>query len=241
MGGFLASPTSGMPSGGGIAQEPIQGDSLTRYVRSIQNLTGAQGQGILGQGLSDVQGGLTAAQPALQLLTQLTKGNWGDISTAMQPEVDQITQQFDQIRNMVSMQPRGGGKATALAEAPFQKAGAIQRAAGEARMGAVGQLGNLATNLAGIGLGEANLGQSLESLGANIAMQRRGQNIQQDMANQKMMSDLGMGIGQLIGSGGLSSIAGGLGGLLGMGGGAAAGEAGSAAMDALPALLGAIF
>jgi hypothetical protein len=130
----------------------------------------------LGAGLGQVQSGVNAAAPALNFLTALTQGDQGALTQAAQPEIDQITQQFDQIRNMISMQPRGGGKTSALAEAPFQQAGSIARTEGAMRTGAAGQLGNLASNLAGIGLGEAGLGQSLEQQASNIALTKEGQN-----------------------------------------------------------------
>jgi hypothetical protein len=192
------------PGGSGLATEPIAGNSLTSFIRSIEGLTGQQGQGILGAGLTgaqagqqQTQSGVNAAAPALQLLTQLTKGDQGDVTQAAQPQIDQITQQFDQIRNMISMQPRGGGKSTALAEAPFQKAGDIQRTEGTMRTSAAGQLGGLATNLAGIGLSEsglglqeAGLGTGLESTSANIALQKQGLDYAQPSALQQVMGGL---------------------------------------------------
>jgi hypothetical protein len=141
----------------------------TTKMNQLQTLTGQEGQSAVSAGLSGYQSGVTAAAPALDFLTQLTKGDQGDVTQAAQPQIDQITQQFDQIRNMISMQPRGGGKTTALAEAPFQKAGDIQRTEGAMRTGAAGQLGSLSTNLAGLGLQEAGLGANLQGTSAGIA------------------------------------------------------------------------
>lgn len=180
MGGFSGFAT---PGGGGVTTEPIRGDSLTRFVRSLQNLTGQQGQEILGAGQGQFQQGIEATAPVLQFLTQLVKGDQGDVTQAAQPEIDQITQQFDQIRNMISMAPRGGGKATALAEAPFQKAGAIQRTEGELRKGAAAELSGLGTTLAGLGLEESGLGAGLETASQQAALTRRGQNVSQDISN----------------------------------------------------------
>jgi hypothetical protein len=179
--------------GSALALEPISGNSLTSFIRSVEGLTGTQGQSILNQGLQQEQQGVTAAAPALQLLTQLTKGDQGEVTQAAQPEIDQITQQFDQIRNMISLQPRGGGKTTALAEAPFQKAGDIQRAEGAMRTNAAGQLGGLATNLAGLGLSTANLGSGLETESANIALTKEGQDYSQPSALQQVLSGLQTG------------------------------------------------
>jgi len=201
--GGLANPT-----GASLAPEPVSGNSLTSFIRSIEGLTGAQGQGILGAGLSQEQSGVNATAPALDLLTKLTKGDQGDVAQAEQPQIDQITQQFDQIRNMISMQPRGGGKTTALAEAPFQKSGDIQRVEGAARTQATGQLSSLGTNLAGIGLNEAGLGANLETESANIGLTKEGQDYSQPSALQQVISGLefatnaaetGAGISYLLG------------------------------------------
>jgi hypothetical protein len=119
------------------------------------------------------------------LLTKLVKGDQGDITQATQPEIDQITQQFDAIRNMISLQPRGGGKTTALAEAPFQKAGAIQRMQGAARTGAAGELGTIGMKLAGLGLSEQGIGAGLEGQALSTATGLRAQ----EMAGNKTLAE----------------------------------------------------
>lgn len=171
--------------GNSLALEPIAGNSLDSFIRSIEGLTGTQGQGILQQGQQQTQSGVNATAPALQYLTQLTKGDQGDVTQAAQPEIDQINQQFDAIRNLVSLQPRGGGKTTALAEAPFQKSAAIQRTEGDMRTGAAAQLGNLGTTLAGIGTTQEGLGANLESESANIALQKQGLDYSQSNSLQQ--------------------------------------------------------
>ncbi len=209
MGGFgnaLASPAGGIQ----LAPQPVSGgsDDLTRFIRSIEGLSAQQGERILGAGLNQTKEGVDATAPAIDFLTKLVKGDQADVTQAAQPEIDQITQQFDAIRNMISTQPRGGGKTTALAEAPFQKSAAIQRTEGAMRTGAAGQLGALGTNLAGLGLTEAGLGTNLEQLSSNIALTKEGQNysqpsaLSQVLAGLKAGSDLagtGAGISYLLG------------------------------------------
>ena len=152
---------SGQISGSSITGiSPTGGTNLDQFIASLANLTGGQGQNAFTQGQN-------TAAPGLQLLTQLAKGDQGDVSQAAQPEIDSITQQFDQIRNMISQQPRGGGKTTALAEAPFQKAGAIARTEGDMRQGAAGQL-------AGLGLQQEGIGAGLENESANIGLTKQG-------------------------------------------------------------------
>lgn len=152
---------SGQINGSSITGiSPTGGTNLDQFIASLANLTGGQGQNAFTQGQN-------TAAPGLQLLTQLAKGDHGDVSQAAQPEIDSITQQFDQIRNMISQQPRGGGKTTALAEAPFQKAGSIQRTEGDMRAGSAAQL-------AGLGLQQEGLGVGLEDTSANIGLQKQG-------------------------------------------------------------------
>ena len=152
-----------MAAGSSITNiSPTGGTNLDQFIASLANLTG-------GQGLNAFQQGQNTAAPGLQLLTQLAKGDQGDLTQAAQPEIDSITQQFDQIRNMISQQPRGGGKTTALAEAPFQKSAAITRTEGAARQGSAGQL-------AGLGLQQEGIGAGLENESASIGLQKQGLN-----------------------------------------------------------------
>lgn len=194
--------------GSSLALEPIQGNSLTAFIRSIEGLAGTQGQQAFQTGQQQTQQGLSAAGPALDLLTNLVKGDQGDITQAAQPEIDQITQQFDQIRNLVSLEPRGGGKTSALAEAPFQKASQIQKTEGALRSNATSQLGSLATNLAGIGLGESNLGLGLESLSAQTALGKEGQDYSQASALQQVLAGLQTGAGLAETGAGISYLLG---------------------------------
>ena len=154
--------------GQSLATENVGGgsSSLDKYIRSIEGLTGQQGQGLLNTGSQ-------ALAPVLDQLTKLVKGDQGDLTQAAQPEIDQINQQFSQIRNLISLQPRGGGKTTALAEAPFQKSAAIQNTETGLRNAATSQLGQLGANLIGQGAG-------LEGEGASIAVDKQGLDYRQD-------------------------------------------------------------
>jgi hypothetical protein len=134
-----------------------------------ENLFKGQGTSAFGAGQQNILSGTNTIAPALSFLTQLTKGDQGDVSEAAQPQIDSITQQFDQIRNMISQQPRGGGKTTALAEAPFQKSAAINRTEGDLRSGAAGSLASTGLGVANLGLGQQGLGAQLEGMGFDAA------------------------------------------------------------------------
>ena len=155
----------------GINSKGIAQDNST-FIKSLEGLTGAQGSNFLGAGASQAKSGTDAIAPVLSFLTSLVKGDQADVTQAAQPEIDQITQQFDQIRNLVSLQPRGGGKTSALAEAPFQKSAQIQRTEGGLRSNAANQLGSLGTTLAGLGLQQEGIGAGLEGQSAEIAQRR---------------------------------------------------------------------
>jgi hypothetical protein len=162
-------------------------------------VTGAQGSKALTSGEATTSSGVNSLGPVLDLLTKLTKGDQGDVTQATQPEIDQITQQFDQIRNLISMAPRGGGKTTALAEAPFQKAGDIQRTEGAMRTDAAGKLGSLGSTLAGIGVSQEGVGAQLEGTAAGAASSNAQINEEQSAAMLGALGQLGQGLGSVIG------------------------------------------
>lgn len=164
-----------------IAYEPLSGadNSTTAFLYSMQNLMSGEGQRGYQQGQAGYQTGMGALAPTLDYLTQLTKGDQGDVSQAMQPEANRIRDSFAAVRNMISQQPRGGGKAGALAEAPYQQQQQINDLAQQARAGAAGQLGQLGTTLAGLGLDQSQQGLQAQNLGAQLALTRRGQNVGQ--------------------------------------------------------------
>jgi len=144
----------------------------------MQNIMGGQGSQSYNTGQQGYQAGLGAMAPTLQFLTQLTKGDQADVSQAIQPEANRIRDSFAAVRNMISAQPRGGGKAGQLAEAPFKEQQAITDLAAQERSQAAGQLGDLSSTLAGLGLRESGLGAQMMDEAAKNALARRGQNIE---------------------------------------------------------------
>ena len=132
------------------------------------------------------------------------------MNEALSPQFDQISQQFDQIRNSISAtQPRGGGTASSFAQAPFQEAAAKGEIAAKARTDAAGQLGQLSTAEAGLGEGEQGLG--LQALGESLneGLGVRGQDFAQQAALQQMFGQIGESIGSALGGTDLSKLGGG--------------------------------
>lgn len=221
-----------------IAYEPIEGDSLTRYVRSMQNMLAGTGQDtykkgdktfdvgqnllgsmqgylgkggqtinagqgivssglgmmgdvpgyiqsgtntinqgkgiigaggrIIGEGAGQYQSGVNSVAPALDFLTRLVKGDQADITQAIEPEANRIREGFSAARSMVTAQPRGGGKAGVMAEMPFKEQQQIADTAAMMRRIAPGELGNLGTTLAGLGLNQENVGLGVGQLGLGV-------------------------------------------------------------------------
>jgi hypothetical protein len=144
---------------------------------------------------------VTAAAPSLQYLTQLVRGDQASLQQATAPQTQALQEQFGAIRKMISAQPRGGGKAGALAESPFQEATAKTLMQSQARLGATQQLSQLATNLAGLGLSESQLGEVMMGLAQTGALTMRGQDVEEHGQMMKMFGDLGQAIGGIIGAG----------------------------------------
>lgn len=195
-GGAPANTSGVNPSG--FKAQPIQSNNpMANFVQSIQNLMAGQGSAATTSGAATTSAGVGAMAPALDYLTKLTKGDQADVSQAMQPEANRIKDSFTAVRNMISGQPRGGGKAGQLAESGFKEATAVGDAASTARSGAATQLGNLSSQLAGIGTTEQGLGITAENNASEGALTERNQ----DMGEGSFASQFGSianGIGALI-------------------------------------------
>lgn len=172
----------------GFTLQPGSNNPMAAYLQSVENLTGQQGQSLVGagQGLIGAGEGLTqsggpiisggmqttasgtsAMAPGLDYLTRLVKGDQADVNQAIAPEEQRLNDQYSAIRNMISSGPRGGGKEAALAAAPYQKADTEAGLISQKRQAAAGELGQEASTLAGIGLQESGLGLNIGELGLN--------------------------------------------------------------------------
>ncbi|HKT90095.1 MAG TPA: hypothetical protein VJQ59_16740 [Candidatus Sulfotelmatobacter sp.] len=176
MGGF-AFPTysgGGSSSGSGLTTEPISGDSLTQYLRSLTNFGGTAGTGTFQTGQSlmnqpinfwqNLMGNRTAAMGALTPAV-----------TALQDQTQNAKRQADQFA------PMGGGRANVMAQLPYNTAGQISNMIAGLQQQAAG-------NLASTGLSEQQVGLNALQQALSALMQRRGQNIQQDMSNMGLLS-----------------------------------------------------
>lgn len=207
---FGSSGTPANPMSGNLATEPVTGDSLTQFLRSITNFLGASGQsgmatgaGTTGTGQDIFTGATKGAQPSLDYWSAILSGDPTATAKALAPMTDTVSKQYDAAaRQTETGAPRGGGRSSALAEAPFQKAGAVGNIAAGLQPAAATSLAGTETALAQLGLGETAAGTAQSGLGIEQIMgalsgllQRRGQNTAQDAANT---TAIGTGIGDIL-------------------------------------------
>jgi hypothetical protein len=147
-------------------------------------------------GLGEAKKNLPAAATALKgpqdFFTALMSGDRKSILNALAPEVDTLTSQYDTGRKTAEeFAPRGGGRAAALEELPFRKAGEINKMVQGARdKGAAG--------LTSISQLFGQLGTSELSGGTSAANSAFG-NIQDAKINQQQQqAQAGQAVGALI-------------------------------------------
>lgn len=192
---------------GDIAYEGLspKQDSLTQFFRSFENAQAKTGQEKTAVGQSGYAAGAagldksqTDLQPAIDYFTKLLGGDQASVTSAVGPEIDQITSQFDQVRKMTSENaPRGGGRASGQSQDRFAQIQQITNLLNNARkgaatglVGATGQESNTAANRASLGLSESSQGfQDLQSA-IQAAESRKGFNVQESSANKNLGSNL---------------------------------------------------
>lgn len=250
---------------GGVVNEPIEGDSLTQYLRSLFNLGSNQYQGLMAGGTQGVGqamdmsrqaagalgpaaqtfgGLLPAAGQAMGAYGQMAQGlapalnyyqgimaGGPDAMMALSPEIQQTRNSFQAAKNQLATTgPMGGGRASAMAQMPYQQGAALSNLYATARPAAAQALSSLGTagagGLAGLGLGGAQglsqigqfglgtlgqLGLGEQGMGRDILglilsgqLQRRGQNVTESGQNKALAGDI---IGGALGT--LGGLAGG--------------------------------
>jgi len=184
--------------GSTVVGQPTKGvgNYAQQNLNSLGNTAAATAANDTSAGSGAFGSGLQSLQPAINYFTQLLGGG-EEMNEALSPQFDQISQQFDQIRNSISAtQPRGGGTASAMVQAPFQEAATKGEIASKARSDAASKLGDLSTAEAGLGEGEQGIG--LQALGESLqeALGSKGLNEQTNFANQ--FQTISQGLNALI-------------------------------------------
>lgn len=194
-------PTPPTTSGGNTSLmfEPTsEGDSLTQFLRALNNYLQAQGKSTYDTGQSIFGAGANVAgqapgtlQPTIDYWTKLLSGDKTAMNQAVAPTATAIGNQYDTAsRSAATSLPRGGYSSGLQASLPFQKATQIgslfeklQPMAAQELQGAAQTQGALGQNIANLGLGESGLGFNLFNLASNNQLTRRGQNNQTSMNN----------------------------------------------------------
>lgn len=160
-----------------------------------KQLTGAQTD-IAKFGLSEAKKNLPKAGDALSsvgnFFQALMSGDRNAIMNVLAPEVDTLTSQYDTGRKTAEeFAPRGGGRAAALEELPFRKAGEINKLVQGAQDRGAAGLTSVASLFGQLGIGELGGGTSA----ANSAFG----NIQTAKENaQQQQAAAGEAIGSLV-------------------------------------------
>lgn len=209
--------TAGIPGSGtgptatptgktGVATEPIEGDSMTRLMRSFLNMLGLSGEGafnfggqLLGSG-GDVfkaggdvfSKGVESFKAPQDYWSKILGGDKQAMTEAIAPESEALSDQYAAAsRAAETSGPRGGYRAATMANLPFAKARDIGDLYQKLRPQAASQLTGIAQALSqlglgqeGVGIGEQQVGISEQQTGLDAIvkalsglLERRGQNM----------------------------------------------------------------
>ncbi|HYT08982.1 MAG TPA: hypothetical protein VEL77_15160 [Rugosimonospora sp.] len=208
---FPSGTTPANPMVGNVATQPVSGDSLTQFFRSLTNLTGTTGENLLNQGgattamgLGGVGQGFQTMQPSVDFYTKLLSGDPKTMTEALAPTSALIGQQFQRAGQGADANlPMGGYRSQVMSELPFAQAGMVGNAVlglQPAAAQGLGQLGGLQGQLGlGVaGIGSQQTGQGLASLESAIqaALEKMGINIQGGTAHN--FNTVAQGINALI-------------------------------------------
>lgn len=188
-----------------------QHDPQLNYSYNLLQDTGKQqydtGKGNTAQGMSDLNA-------PTSYFRKLLSGDPNELMSALNPELDNISTQFNQVRRMISDQPRGGGKTSVLASMPAQQIGAISNLYSGARRGAANSLTDIAGREAQTGLAQTGMG--IQNMGEASGIAQQGRMFDSQNSWKSFFKNLALqgaqGAGQAAGYGLTKMMAGGGGG-----------------------------
>lgn len=207
MGGF----SLGQP---GLANEPITGDSLTQYLRSLTNAGGStaqqfmgQGAGIIGQGNTQLSKAFDTTMDPMAYWQAILRGDPKALTAATAPTANALSSIYSgAMSGESSGLPAGGYRSSSLAQLPQAQASQVGNYLLGLQPTAATNLNSIAGTQAGIGSATGQLGLGTAGIGSNMLAQilqalntRRGQNMTQDTANMGMLTS---GLESLVSAGG---------------------------------------
>jgi hypothetical protein len=179
-----------------LATEPVTGNSLTQYLRSMTNLFGTQGEQTFSSGQQQYQAGLQDFGPSMQYWQNILSGNKAEMESAIAPEKEGILERYRAARKKISQTgARGGGTNEAVAQSEFSQAGDTAKLLQQLRPQAAQQSAQIASQVANLGLNESNLGLTSLTAALQGILSERGQDINQQTSNLQMLS---AGLGQVF-------------------------------------------
>lgn len=156
-----------------LTPEPIAGNSLTQYLRSMTNSLGSSGAATFGAGQGTVTAGVDALQAPLQYYQSILSGNKPQMESAIAPEKSDILANYRAKRRKLASGVRGGGTNSAVAGSEFAEAGDVASLLQKLRPQAAAGEADVASKEAGIGVEESQLGnQQLFQALAGILSER---------------------------------------------------------------------
>lgn len=175
-----------------VTPESITGDSLTRLMRSLSNITGNRGEQLFGQGQDVLSKGMGTLSGPTDYWASLLKGDPNATNQAIAPESRRIVTQYDAARKAISeFGGRGGGKNETLANLPFKQAGDINSLIQRLRPEAASQMTQIASLLLNLGVKQEDLGRLFTSGTFDALLGRRGQNVTEHGQAMSMASSMG--------------------------------------------------
>jgi hypothetical protein len=162
-----------------LSPEPVSGNSLTKYLRSITNSLGSSGASTFGTGQGTVQQGVQGLDSSLSYYTDILSGNKSAMEAATAPEKSDILSQYRARRRKLASGARGGGTNEAVASSEFSQAGDVASLLQKLRPQAAQGAASVSGKLADLGISESELGnQQLFQTLASI-LGERGQDVSQ--------------------------------------------------------------
>ena len=168
-----------------ISTEPLTGDSLSQYFKSMTNMLGQGGQETFNTGQRGYAAGVQDFGPALDYWNSILSGNKSQMESAIAPEKNDILSQYRAKRKQLAASgSRSGGTNEAVAQSEFSQAGDVASLLQKLRPQAAAGESEIAGKIAQLGLGESEMGsqQWMAALQAatNLSQQgveKRGQDI----------------------------------------------------------------
>lgn len=161
-----------------VASEPIEGNSLIRFLRSSFNDMSRTGQNQMESGQNLFQTSVQGFQPSVNYWESILSGNRNAMANAVAPAATQISANYDRARDQASRNlPRGGYSAVMQAELPFKKAAEINTHMQQLQPMAAQQLQGIAAQLSSLGLSQQQIGAIMRSLVVQGQLGVRGQDV----------------------------------------------------------------